>query len=62
MAKRGAVLVSENELRLLSIIRASKDPAAVLAAAMKAVTACLQQPEPCGAPSPADPASAAGTE
>lgn len=53
--------MSENELRLLSIIRDSKDPAAVLAAAMEAVTACLQQPEPCGVPSPADPASAAGT-
>ena len=53
--------MSKNELRLLSIIRESKDPAAVLAAAMEAVTACLQQPEPCGAPSPADPASAAET-
>lgn len=53
--------MSENELRLLSIIRQSKDPAAVLVAAMEAVTACLRQPEPCGAPSPADPVSAAGT-
>ena len=52
MAKRRAVPMSKNELRLLSIIRESKDPAAVLAAAMEAVTACLQQPEPCGAPSP----------
>lgn len=54
--------MSENELRLLSIIRQSKDPAAVLVAAMEAVTACLRQPEPYGAPSPADPASAAGTK
>ena len=61
MAIKGAVLMSENELRLLSIIRQSKDPAAVLVAAMEAVTVCLRQPEPCGAPSPADPASAAGT-
>lgn len=53
--------MSKNELRLLSIIRESKDPATVLAAAMEAVTACLQQPEPCGSPSPADPVSAAGT-
>lgn len=53
--------MSENELRLLSIIRQSKDPEAVLVAAMEAVTVCLRQPEPCGAPSPADPASAAGT-
>lgn len=53
--------MSESELRLLSIIRKSKDPSAVLAAAMEAVTACLQQPEPCGSPSPADPVSVAGT-
>lgn len=52
--------MSENELRLLSIIRESKDPAAVLTAAMEAVTACLQQPEPYGSPSPAAPALDAG--
>lgn len=54
--------MTPNELRLLSVIRESKDPAAVLAVAIKAVTACLRQPVPCGSPSPADPVSAAGTK
>lgn len=54
--------MTPNELRLLIVIRESKDPAAVLAAAMKAVKACLRQPAPCGSPSPADPVSAAGTK
>lgn len=50
--------MSEREYRLLKIIRESKDPAAVLLAAMEAVTACLRQPGPSGSPSPAAPASA----
>lgn len=54
--------MTPNELRLLSVIRESKDPVAVLAIAIETVTACLRQPVPCGSPSPADPVSTAGTE
>ena len=51
----------EKEIQLLEIIRGSRDPEAVLAVAMAAVTDCQQLPVPSEAPCPAAPASAAGT-
>lgn len=53
--------MTDREARLLSIIRQSKDPAALMAAAAEAITVCLQQPAPCESPCPADPASDAET-
>ena len=46
--------MSPNEIKLLSVIRESKDPEAVLAIAIDAITACLRQPAPCESPSPAE--------
>ena len=54
--------MTEREAKLLSIIRGSSDPAALMLVAAQAITACLQQPEPCGSPCPADPVSAAETD
>lgn len=54
--------MTEQEEKLLSIIRGSSDPAALMLVAAQAITACLQQPEPCGSPCPAAPASAAETD
>ena len=52
MLTREAVFMSPNEIKLLSVIRESKDPAAMLAIAMDAITACLRQPAPYESPSP----------
>ena len=54
--------MTEQEAKLLSIIRGSRDPAALMLVAAQAITVCLQQPEPCGSPCPAAPASAAETD
>ena len=50
--------MTSREERLLSIIRSSRDPAALLVIAAQAIIACQQPPAPCGSPCPADPASA----
>ena len=51
----------EKEIQLLELIRGSRDPEAVLAVAMAAVTDCQGLPVPSEAPCPAAPAPAAGT-
>ena len=51
----------EKEIQLLEIIRGSREPEAVLVAAMAAVIDCQRLPVPSEAPCPAAPVSAAGT-
>lgn len=51
--------MTEKEHQLLTIIRGSKDPAALMAVAAQAITVCQRPPEPSGSPCPAAPASAA---
>lgn len=50
--------MTSREEQLLSIIRGSKDPAALLAVAAQIIIACQQPPAPCGSPCPAAPVSA----
>lgn len=54
--------MTEKESQLLTIIRGSKDPVALLAVAAQAITACQRPPAPSGSPCPAAPASVAGTD
>ncbi len=54
--------MTQKEKELLAIIRGSKDPTAVMAVAVQAITACLRPPAPCESPCLAAPASAAGTD
>lgn len=54
--------MTEREMRLLKIIREGEDPAALMAVALDAITACLRQPGPSEAPCPAAPASACETD
>ena len=54
--------MTEKESQLLTIIRGSKDPAALLAVAAQAITVCQRLPAPFGSPYPAALASAAGTD
>ena len=54
--------MTEKEHQLLTIIRGSKDPAALLAVAAQAITACQRPPAPSGLPCPAAPASDTGTD
>ena len=60
--KREAAHVTEKESQLLTIIRGSKDPVALLAVAAQAITVCQRPLAPCGSPYPVAPASAAGTD
>lgn len=53
--------MTEREEQLLKIIREGKDPSALMAAALDAITACLRQPGPSESPCPAAPVSAAET-
>lgn len=53
--------MTEREMRLLKIIREGNDPAALMAVALEAITACLRQPGPSESPCPAAPVSAAET-
>ena len=50
------------EREFLTLIRTSKDPAALIDVALQAITACLQQPSPSGSPSPADLVTTCGTD
>lgn len=50
--------MTEKESQLLTIIRGSKDPDALLAVAAQAITTCQRPPAPFGSPCPAAPASA----
>ena len=50
--------MTEQEMQLLTIIRGSKDPAALMLVAAQAITSCLRLPERSESPCPADPASA----
>lgn len=54
--------MTEREKMLLTIIRGSRDPAALMLVAAQTITACLQRLEPCGSPCPAAPASVAETD
>ncbi len=54
--------MTQKERELLAIIRGSKDPAAVMAVAVQAITACLRPPVQSELPCLAAPASAAGTD
>ena len=54
--------MTDQERELLTIIRRSRDPAALMLVAAEAITACLQQPGPSGSPCPAAPASADETD
>lgn len=53
--------MTEQEMQLLTIIRGSRDPAALMLVAAQAITSCLRPPERSGLPCPADPASAGET-
>lgn len=54
--------MTDKEAMLLDLIRTSKDPSRLMCAALQAIQACQQQPEPSAEPCPAAPASAAETE
>ena len=47
---------------LAEAVLEADEHAALMVVAAQAITACLQQPEPCGSPCPAAPASAAETD
>ena len=54
--------MTDQERELLTIIRRSRDPAALILVAAEAITACLRPPGPSGSPYPAAPASTDETE
>lgn len=54
--------MTEQEMQLLTIIRGSRDPAALMLAAAQAITSCLRPPERSESPCLADPASADETD
>lgn len=54
--------MTDRERELLTIIRGSRDPAALMLVAAEAITACLRPPEQSESPFPAAPASAAGKD
>lgn len=54
--------MTEREDLLLKTIREGKDPAALMIAALEAITFCLQQPELSQLQNPAAPASVGGTD
>jgi len=54
--------MTDRERELLTIIRGSRDPAALMLVAAEAITACLRPPGPFESPSPAALASVAGKD
>lgn len=44
--------MTEQEEKLLHIIREGKDPAALMVVALEAITACLRKPGPSQSPTP----------
>lgn len=53
--------MTDRECQLLTIIRGSKDPEALMLVALEAIIACQTPPVRCEAPYPAVLATAAGT-
>ena len=54
--------MTDQERELLTIIRRSRDPAALMLVAAQAITSYLRPPGPSGSPYPAAPASADETD
>ena len=62
LLKKGAGDMTDRERELLTIIRGSRDPAALMLVAAEAITACLRPPGLSESPSPAALALVAGKD